>query len=117
MRAASRWTTELQADTYTTGRANEGPPCPWTRAATSSSPGTACTRTTPTPASSRSASVLLPCWTSTATVTIDPLSDGLLVLRDEFGFAGEVLVNGVVNLGGCLRCTAPEIEAYLDTLK
>jgi hypothetical protein len=45
-----------------------------------------------------------------------PLTDGLLLLRFLFGFTGNVLVNGAVNLAGCTRCTAAEIEAFLDGL-
>ncbi len=44
--------------------------------------------------------------------TTDPLSDGLLVLRYEFGFRGATLITAAVG-AGCTRCTAPEIEAYL----
>jgi hypothetical protein len=44
-----------------------------------------------------------------------PLTDGLLALRFLFGFSGNTLVNGAVG-GGCMRCDAPEIEAYLDGL-
>jgi hypothetical protein len=42
----------------------------------------------------------------------DPLTDGLLVLRYEFGFSGATLITGAVG-PGCARCTAPQIEAYL----
>jgi hypothetical protein len=43
---------------------------------------------------------------------IDPLTDGLLVLRYEFGFRGSTLIAGVV-APDCTRCDAPSIEAYL----
>ena len=46
----------------------------------------------------------------------DPLSDGLLVLRDLFGFGGATLVAGATE-DDCMRCEADEIEVYLDTLK
>jgi hypothetical protein len=39
----------------------------------------------------------------------------LLVLRFLFGFTGSTLVNDAV-AGGCDRCTAPAIEAYLQAL-
>ena len=45
-----------------------------------------------------------------------PLSDGLLVLRDLFGFDGATLVAGAIE-DDCVRCEAEEIETYLDTLK
>jgi hypothetical protein len=44
-----------------------------------------------------------------------PLTDALLILRHGFGFTGSTLVNGAVG-GGCLRCSAPEIESYLAEL-
>ena len=43
---------------------------------------------------------------------VDPLTDGLLGLRYMFGFRGATLITGVVG-GGCTRCSAPAIEAYL----
>ena len=45
-----------------------------------------------------------------------PLTDGLLILRFLFGFTGNTLITGAVNLAGCGRCTAPEIEAFLNAL-
>ncbi len=45
-----------------------------------------------------------------------PLTDGLLVLRFLFGFTGSTLTAGAVDLGGCQRCDATAIEAYLETL-
>jgi len=48
--------------------------------------------------------------------TTDPLSDGLLLLRYLFGFRGDGLVDGAVNLDTCTRCTAAEITTYLDGL-
>jgi hypothetical protein len=43
---------------------------------------------------------------------VDPLTDGLLALRYEFGFRGATLITGAVG-AGCTRCTAPQIEAYM----
>ena len=43
---------------------------------------------------------------------IEPLADGLLMLRYFFGFRGSVLINGAVGQG-CTRCTAPEIEDFI----
>jgi hypothetical protein len=43
---------------------------------------------------------------------IDPLTDGLLVLRYLFGFRGAALIVGVV-APDCTRCTAPAIEAFI----
>jgi hypothetical protein len=47
--------------------------------------------------------------------TTQPLTDGLLELRWLFGFSGNVLVNDAVGMG-CTRCTAAEIEAFLQAL-
>jgi alpha-N-arabinofuranosidase len=44
-----------------------------------------------------------------------PLTDGLLVLRYLFGFRGETLTDGVV-ASDCTRCTAEEIEDYLQAI-
>jgi hypothetical protein len=46
---------------------------------------------------------------------VDPLTDGLLALRFLFGFTGSTLTSGAVG-GGCTRCSAATIEAYLSTL-
>ena len=43
------------------------------------------------------------------------LSDGLLVVRWAFGMSGPALVSSAIE-GGCTRCTAPEVEAYLSTI-
>ena len=43
------------------------------------------------------------------------LTDGLLILRYNFGFSGESLVKSVV-ANECARCDAAAISAYLDTL-
>jgi uncharacterized protein (AIM24 family) len=45
----------------------------------------------------------------------DPLTDGLLALRFLFGFSGATLTTGAIG-GGCSRCDAPSIEAYLAGL-
>ncbi len=47
--------------------------------------------------------------------TTAPLTDGLLVLRFLFGFSGPTLTTGAVGMG-CTRCTAPQIESYLQGL-
>jgi hypothetical protein len=63
-----------------------------------------------------------PTGPSTAAVDVDgdgevePLTDGLLLLRYMFGFRGATLITGAVDLQHCTRCTAPAIEAYLATL-
>jgi hypothetical protein len=44
---------------------------------------------------------------------IQPLTDGLLVLRHLFGFGGATLTNAAVG-DGCTRCLAAEITAYLN---
>ena len=47
--------------------------------------------------------------------TLDPLTDGVLVLRFMFGFTGTTLTNGA--LGACsARCDATAILPYLQTL-
>jgi hypothetical protein len=46
---------------------------------------------------------------------IDALTDGLLVLRYEFGFRGAALLTGALG-AGCTRCDAPAIEAYLASI-
>ncbi len=45
----------------------------------------------------------------------DPLSDALLILRYAFGFRGTTLTTGAVG-AGCTRCTAAEIETFLDSI-
>ena len=45
----------------------------------------------------------------------ESLSDGLILLRWGFSFSGDSLVQGAVD-SDCGRCTAAEIETYLDTL-
>lgn len=46
----------------------------------------------------------------------DALTDGLLMERFLFGFAGEALIDGAVDQG-CTRCSAEDIAAYiLETL-
>jgi hypothetical protein len=46
---------------------------------------------------------------------IQPLTDGLLVLRYEFGFRGSTLITAAV-AANCSRCDAPSIEAYLGSV-
>jgi hypothetical protein len=46
---------------------------------------------------------------------IQPLTDGLLILRYDFGFRGATLITGAVG-SGCTRCDAPSIEAYLASV-
>jgi hypothetical protein len=47
--------------------------------------------------------------------TLEALTDGLLVLRYLFGFAGATLTSGAVG-ANCTRCDASEIVPYLQTL-
>lgn len=47
--------------------------------------------------------------------TVGSHTDALLILRYVSGFRGETLIEGVTGKQ-CTRCTAPEIEAYLDSL-
>ena len=44
----------------------------------------------------------------------ESLTDGLILLRWGFGFGGTPLIQGAVDPTDCVRCSAPEIEAYLD---
>jgi hypothetical protein len=46
---------------------------------------------------------------------VEPLTDGLLVLRDLFGFTGATLTTAAVDLADCTRCDAAAIEPFLDT--
>jgi hypothetical protein len=46
---------------------------------------------------------------------VQALSDGLLVLRHLFGFGGSTLTSGALG-GGCMRCEAAAIAAYIDGL-
>ncbi len=45
-----------------------------------------------------------------------PLTDGSLLLRYLFGFTGATLTTGAVDMTDCTRCTAPAIEAYIESL-
>jgi hypothetical protein len=46
---------------------------------------------------------------------VQPLTDGLLVLRHLFGFTGGTLINNALG-GGCTRCLAADITTYLNGL-
>jgi hypothetical protein len=46
---------------------------------------------------------------------LDALTDGLLVLRYEFGFTGASLATNAIG-GGCTRCNAADIQTYLAGL-
>ena len=59
---------------------------------------------------------LVPSYDLDGDGALQALTDGLLLLRFLFGLTGAPLVTGAVNLGGCTRCTATEIEAYLQLL-
>jgi hypothetical protein len=48
--------------------------------------------------------------------TIEPLTDGILILRYLFGFTDDSLVAGAIDELGCTRCESDAIRAYLDTL-
>ena len=47
---------------------------------------------------------------------VEPLTDGILILRWLFGLRGTALVSGAVATGSCTRCSAEEIEGYLADL-
>lgn len=44
------------------------------------------------------------------------LTDGLLLLRYAFGFRDAALIAGAVDLASCTRCTADEIETFIEEL-
>ena len=44
---------------------------------------------------------------------MQPLTDGLLVLRHLFGFTGSTLTSGALGVG-CTRCVAADVTSYLD---
>ncbi|HEX2466438.1 MAG TPA: hypothetical protein VHR17_17590, partial [Thermoanaerobaculia bacterium] len=44
----------------------------------------------------------------------EALTDGLLILRRLFGFAGTALIEGAVGQG-CTRCSAATVEPYVDS--
>jgi hypothetical protein len=46
----------------------------------------------------------------------DALSDGVLIVRYLFGFRGAVLIDGAVDTVNGTRTTAPEIEAYIQSI-
>ena len=48
---------------------------------------------------------------------IEPLTDGLLMLRYHFGFTGATLINHAVDLVHCTRCSAGQIEGYLGMIE
>ena len=47
---------------------------------------------------------------------LQPLTDGLLILRYLFGFTGTSLTVGAIDLANCTRCTADAIDTYLDSI-
>jgi hypothetical protein len=49
-------------------------------------------------------------------LSVQALTDGLLLLRYLFGFRGTTLVAGAVDLIGCTRCDSGAIEAYLSAV-
>ncbi len=53
-------------------------------------------------------------WDVDGDGAVKPLTDGLLVLRHQFGFTGSTLISGAVDTNAT-RTTASEIETYLAT--
>jgi hypothetical protein len=47
---------------------------------------------------------------------VSALTDSVLLMRWGFGFRGQTLVEGAVDLMNCNRCAVGDIEAYLDGL-
>jgi hypothetical protein len=78
---------------------------------------------TPTPSPIPSATATATPTGSPGGVTLDvdgdgsasPLTDGLLVLRFQFGFTGPILVDGAIN-ELCSRCEGPAVQTYLSNL-
>jgi glucose/arabinose dehydrogenase len=120
---------ELYVVAYSTGaiyriQETSGTPSP-TPTATRTPTRTPSPTATRTPTPSRT-----PTRTATPTVTPTPmpsmldidddgaptaLTDGVIVVRAFFGFQGDPLIENAVG-PGCDRCTAAEIEAYLDSI-
>ncbi|MDC0374567.1 collagen-like protein [Pseudomonadales bacterium] len=48
---------------------------------------------------------------------VDALADGLLLLRSMFGFTGEALVTGAIDLNNCTDCDAEGVESYITSIK
>ena len=48
--------------------------------------------------------------------TADALSDGVLILREFFGFSGDTLINGAV-ASNATRTTADDIQAYISQIE
>ena len=48
---------------------------------------------------------------------VEPLTDGLLLLRSMFGFTGEALVTGAIDLNNCTDCDAEGVESYITSIK
>jgi DNA-binding beta-propeller fold protein YncE len=47
---------------------------------------------------------------------VDTLTDTMLLMRYSFGFTGDTLIDGAVDTDNCTRCTAPDIEAFIEAL-
>ena len=44
------------------------------------------------------------------------LGDGVMIVRYLFGFRGNTLIDGALDTEKCTRCTATEIETYIQSL-
>lgn len=55
-------------------------------------------------------------WDIDGNGILDPLTDGLLIIRYLFGFTGDAITDGAIGLGAT-RSTATAIEAYLQSLR
>ena len=79
---------------------------------TSGAVGGNCTRCTPAAIASYIASIIgLLDIDNDETGAVEPLTDGLLIVRYLFGFRGPTLVDGAVR-ADCNRCTSAGIEAH-----
>jgi hypothetical protein len=47
---------------------------------------------------------------------VEPLTDGILILRWLFGFTGDPLVGGAFDADDCSRCDAATMGGYLGSL-
>ena len=48
---------------------------------------------------------------------VDALTDGLLIIRSMFGFKGDSLTSGAVDLTNCTDCDSDSIDLYLSGVK
>ena len=52
-----------------------------------------------------------------ASGTVNPLTDGLMILRSMFGFTDDALTDSAVDLTNCQDCDSEEIEEYIADVR